>query len=418
MEHACQGFKGIPIIFSGIVIGLDEPEITSRRGSYSQTIHFHVDESFKGTTGKTLSVLRIHVGSSCPSSTPELLLGHEYLVWAGEDNQGNAVVSDCTPTRSIEDSGQLISELRELRAGGGPTYIFGEIYRTRMPPNGARWSELEKYSSVRLPGKRVIVSSDNAQFVTTTDDQGAFIVNVPRGGKYRVTADLPSSLIGHPTTSDIELGEHECADASIWAQYEFRFSGRVVDTRGVPLNEIPVELISADTFQSFAHTFTDESGKYTLSADEPGKYLIAANWDEPPSKAAPFSTTFYPGVTETALASIVETQETGDVELADLRVPQAVACTIGVRVEDDHANLVKDAQILSKYFPDQFWHPLPAVTGPMGVLTVSVFGPSTTYLVASRGLSGQQEQRSEVTEIRGCPNKPLTLRLTHIVTID
>jgi len=122
-------------------------------------MQFAVEESFKNTSAERITVTRVHVRTSCSSTAPEFAEGGHYLVWAFPDEHGNPVVSDCTVTRWLDDAAQLISELRELRAGHGPTYIFGNIFRDRILPNGVRQQDLANYSAVPLAGTKVVVSS-------------------------------------------------------------------------------------------------------------------------------------------------------------------------------------------------------------------------------------------------------------------
>jgi hypothetical protein len=417
VEHACEAYTATPIIFTGTVVSLGARETTSNRASYSQTIQFDVNEPFKGTRTDAITIKRVHVPSSCSSSTPEFVVGRQYLVWANDDESGIPIVSDCTATRPLEEAAQFVSDLRELRAGRGATYIFGNVYRNRIPPNGVRPEELQDYSSLPLPGTRVKVSSPESSYTVIADQQGHFVVPLARGGNYRVNMDLPKYFIQEGLDREIGLENHECVDMSWWAQYAFPFVGRVVDMHGVPIAGVPVELLSTEKLDSFVHTFTDKDGKYELSASEPGDYLIAVNWDEPPSEEAPIATTLYPGGHNIETASRVHTEEGGPVALADFRLPTATKCTVQIQIEPSSAKSTTGTKILTKYFPEQFWHPV-ADVDPSGRALVTVIGPNLSYLVASRPLSDQQELRSAVKTIHSCPTGPIRLRLTNTIQID
>jgi hypothetical protein len=416
VKHACEAYGWVPIIFTGTVTDLGSRETNSKTGSYSQRIRFAVDESFKGTNGNGITVTRLHVQSSCRSTAPEFVVGGGFLVWARPDEQGNPVILDCTPTQRFEDAEQFISELRELRAGGGATYIFGEVYRNRNFPNGVRPEELKNYSSLPLEGTKVRVSSHDRRYAVVADQEGHFVLPLERG-KYRVVADLPTYFAREGLDSEVDLEEHGCANMSLWTQYAFPFRGRVVDMHGVPLAGVAVGLLSATKLDSFAYTFTDSAGKYELSASEPGDFLIAANWDEPPSEKTPFATALYPGVYDIEKASHLHTQEASAVVLSDFRLAIPTQCTVQIQIGDLFGISTTDARILTKYFPEQFWHPI-ADVGSGGTVTVTVIGPSVMYLVASRTLSNQQELRSEVQAIKSCPAEPIHLRLTNTIQVD
>ena len=129
-------------------------------------------------------------------------------VWAHPDEQDNPVILDCTPTQRFEDAAQFISELRELRAGEGATYIFGEVYRNRNFPNGVRPEELKNYSSLPLAGTKVRVSSHDSSYTVVADQKGHFVLPLERGGRYRVVADLPMYFAREGLDREIDLEEH------------------------------------------------------------------------------------------------------------------------------------------------------------------------------------------------------------------
>jgi len=417
VERACQAYRATPIIFTGTIVGLDSKEAASTTRGYTQLIHFAVNESFKGVIEQTLAVKYIHVPSSCGFHAPKFALHQLYLVWAFQDGDGNSFLTDCTATRPLGDATQLISELRELRSGAGATYIFGGIYRNRTPPNGLRWEELDDYSSVPLPGTKVVVSSSGRTYSAQADQKGQFMVPLEHGGIYQIAIDLPRHFQQEQLKQEIALEDHECADMSEWTQYEFVFRGRVVDTQGTPIEGVPLSLLLSNKLESSNHTFTNSAGEYELKASKPGEYLVAVNWDEPPSDSAPFPTTLYPGVGDIEKASPLQTQETGPAALSDFRMPPSKTCTLQVQVRDRSGRPEKKANILIKFFPQQFWHSVENVDSE-GMAEVTVAGPEPMYVVASRRISDQQELRSPLQRISSCLAKPLVLQLSNMVKVD
>ena len=246
----------MPIIFVGTVVDLGSREANPNTGSYSLQMQFAVDESFKGTSAERVMVTRVHARTSCSSTAPEFAEGGHYLVWAFPDEHGIPVVSDCTAPRRLDDAAQLVSELRELRAGYGPTYIFGNIFRDRIFPNGVRQEDLANYSAVPLAGTKVVVSSTDSSSTVVADEHGHFALPLERGGKYRVTANLPMYFLQEGLDREVDLELYDCTNMSLWTQYGFPFRGRVVDMHGVPVAGIAVELLSATEFDSFARSLT------------------------------------------------------------------------------------------------------------------------------------------------------------------
>jgi hypothetical protein len=263
----------------------------------------------------------------------------------------------------------------------------------------------------------VVVSSHDGRYTAVADEKGHFVVPLERGGEYRVATDLPKYFAQEGLDREIELADHDCADMSVWTQFVFSFKGRVVDMHGVPIGGIAVELLSATTLESFAHSFTNSSGSYGLPASEPGDYLIAANWDETPSEEAPFATVLYPGVQDIETASHVHTEQAGALVLSDFHLGTPTKCTVQIQIEYPKGKSTTGARIMTKYFPEQFWHPIVDVDSA-GTATVTMIGPNLIYMVASRTLSSQKELRSEVEVIKSCPAEPIRLRLTNTIRVD
>jgi hypothetical protein len=416
VHHACEAFRAVPVIFTGTVTGVGPKEPSLDTRGYSRQVQFGVDESFKGMSTGSTTVTFAHVQSSCPSNAPEFVVGGRFLVWAFADTQGNLVISDCTATRRFEDAAEFISELRELRTGHGATYIFGGVYRNRVSPNGVKLEELDNYSSLPLAGTKVIVSSHDGSYTATTDEKGRFVVPLQRGDVYEVVADLPRYFDHETLGREVDLQEHDCADMSLWTQYAFLFRGRVVDIHADPVAGVTVVLLSASTLEGFAQSTTDNTGEYELAASEPGGYLIAVNWDEPPSEESPFATAFYPGVHDTKEASLLHTEEAGAVVLSDFHLPTPIKCAVQIRVENRDGKPTNEARVLTKYFPAQFWHQAAAVSN--GTAAVMTVGPGPTYMVASQVLSDQVELRSEVKIVRSCPSEPIRFRLTKTMPVE
>lgn len=414
IEHACQAYSATPIIFVGTITGLGEKEassMSSRSGSYAQKIQFRVDESFKGPDqGSTMLATFEHVASSCGSLAPEFAMGAQYLFWASADDQGGATITDCTPTKRLEDAAQFISELRELRAGGGPTYIFGTVYRDHDLPVAISPEDLEP---IPLIETKVTVSSRDHNYSAITDDKGSFVVPLEGAGSYSIRADLPHAVQNGGIEGEIALDAHDCVEASLSLRYAFPITGRVVDMQGLPLRGVNVDLVSARSLQGFVHAFTDADGRYALSPSEPGQYFVAINWDNAPSKDSPFATTFYPGVRDAQSATNVDTDQT-PIELSSIRLSAPKQCIAQFRIEDRDRKPAKGTSLMLKYFPEQYWHPTGEAASD-GTVTIKLSGPGPIYVVASRQPGLRDELRSEEQTLQSCPTKVILLRMTKMI---
>jgi hypothetical protein len=103
------------------------------------------------------------------------------------------------------------------------------------------------------------------------------------------------------------------------------------------------------------------------------------------------------------------------VALSDFRIATPPKCTVPVRIEDHSGNQIA-ANILIKYFPDQFWHTI-AELDARGTAMVPVVGPDM-MIVASRDIVPGEVLRSGEWLIESCPLEGLRLRLTETVKLD
>ena len=409
VEHACEGYRSVPVIFSGTVTNLADREPSarfSRPGSYSQRIEFRVDESFKGPgQGATFSVTFEHVASSCQSLGPEFVVGKQYLVWAS--GEGEPKIDDCTPTRNLESATQLVFELRELRSGGGPAYVFGNAYRDRDLPVVVSPQDLEP---VPLARTKIIVSSHDHSYAAITDDKGYFIVPVEAGRTYSVRADIPNATQSSGIVGEFGLDAHDCINASLSVRQMFPIRGRILNAHGVALRGVDVDLLSAHTLQGLVHASTDFGGLYELFPSDPGQYIVAVNWDNAPSADFPFATIFYPGVRTLQSATVLDIDQ-APIELADLHISPASQCNAHFLLEDRDGQPVQGASVMLKYFPEQYWHPA-ETAGPDGLVNVKVYGPGPIDVFASRQPGVGDDIRSEQKTIRSCPSATIELRMT------
>lgn len=414
IEHACQGYKSAALVFTGTLMNL-EPRgaslVPNRPGSYSQRIEFKVDESFKGPSqGTTFIVTFEHHASSCGTSAPEFVIGNRYLVWAFSYGEGEPLIDDCTPTRNLADAAQLISELRELRSGGGPTYVFGNAYRDHDVPVVLTPQDLEP---APLAETKIIVASHDHSYGAISDDKGYYIVPVEADGIYSVRADIPNAVQTGGIAGEFGVVAHECINASLSVRQMFPIRGRILDDHGVPLRGVSVDLLSAHTLQGLVHTITDIEGRYEFSPSDPGQYIVAVNWDNAPAADSPFATTFYPGVRNLQSATVFETNQ-APIELADLHLSRASQCSALFLLEDRDGKPVQGASVMLKYFPEQYWHPV-ETAGSDGRVSVKVYGPGPIVVVASRQPGMDDDIRSEEKTIRLCPSATIQLRMTKTV---
>ena len=98
--------------------------------------------------------------------------------------------------------------------------------------------------------------------------------------------------------------------------HRIMIKGRVLDDRRSPVYAIKVDLVPILSngeipedpipYDETASDFTDKNGEYLLSPGQAGRYVVAVQWNAPPSTSLPFLTRYHPNSADLKHAETLE----------------------------------------------------------------------------------------------------------------
>lgn len=325
-QETCQYFSSAKVVFVGKV--LDSTEIVRKvkrrvmpvggaweENEYEekrQISRISVEETFAGTTEGKEILVETEISSSCGFSL-EKDVG--YLIYADQsESEENLMTHFCSGTKPVSAAQEDLAYLRtnkSARANVSGKVGFGEWWQLNAKP-------LMKYGVTT-----VTLSSQEKQFQTAIEQDGAYNFADVAPGKYKINVVLPDFLTAdgeyHPDIaeeleigdqSEIEVPAHGCIKKDFRLQENGRISGRITDARGNPIEDITVYLIpifktgqrinqEEACYDTGLCLDTNENGDYFFKGLKAGHYLVGVRLDDyvgNNSVDAAYLKTFYPGV--------------------------------------------------------------------------------------------------------------------------
>jgi hypothetical protein len=170
---------------------------------------------------------------------------------------------------------------------------------------------------------------DRSRYRSTTDETGAYRINLPAGTYQVMPITLAFVLENQSLNTSVMINEGETVE-------NFNFSlvrggvitGKITDSEGRPLIEETVSLMPVDNvagnmvYARMSHQ-TDDRGVYRAFGLVPGKYKVSAGQARSPLMGGPkriYRQTFYPSVTDVGKATVVEVKEGGEANDVDIVV--------------------------------------------------------------------------------------------------
>ena len=329
---SCQNYFRVDAVFAGTVTSISEvpdPDAPPLRPDElriprSVRVEFALSNAFRGgITGATVSVTTAGSGPACGYT---FKIGEQYLVYAHRPKDGSGLsVSLCSRTRPLANATEDLAFFQTLNvsAGTGGT-ISGKV---------EHWErDLATGSGKQYPSVRdvLIVARGQANtFEAVTDEQGRYVINRLPPGSYEIAVYAPPQFSQRSLTRSAELPDpRSCFVADFGISYDGRIRGRIVGSGNGSVEGAQVELMAAEQVARGGNietirTTADAGGGFEFVDLSPGRYLVGVDLTRQMDPKIAFPTTFHPGTSHPAQATVVVVGGGQHVELSPLAVPEA-----------------------------------------------------------------------------------------------
>jgi protocatechuate 3,4-dioxygenase beta subunit len=362
----CSVYWNTAVLFLGHVVRIehvsDQPsekrlangKTIALFGPGQNLVHFDVTKSYRGAPGEKAVIHTSDQGSACGF---EFEPGHDYLVYAVTDPNGEFSTGRCTRTHEVtgraDDADiQWIEGLSKAAAGAA---IYGKIQRQR--PN-----DLGGYDADSLAGIEITVAGAESK-TATSDADGKFRVDGLAPGKYSVFATAPAQYAPFPNSA-VTVQDRGCAEVDFSTRLDGHIRGHLYFSDGTPAADVYLTAKIADsnphepwTWQA-SYTMTASDGSFDFTRLAPGSYVFAANMDFSPgtSKGTTYyRKAFFPGVAHRSEASVIPVDAGQMVDHLRFFLPPDAgppAIPLEVTVVGFDGNPVPHAQVLAY---DDMW---------------------------------------------------------------
>jgi hypothetical protein len=268
------------LIFLGRVASKQVSDDRNPDGTYSSvrtsTVRFVVLENFRSAY---FSELEVGTTEGCCACGIEFVVGETYIVFANE-YEGKLSTSSCTATQPAESAVALIWQLRARAKGRLTATLFGVVALQPRPHY-----RYEPVPIEALRGVEVEAVGTNGEFFAVTDAEGVYEFLYLPPDNYSIRAALA------PPLSSIELERNDLrkipvelgssCQHNIWAQWNGRIAGRVVDQSGNPvpgfvaLDYVEPKVMSGGAKLSGPGGYTTtEDGRFEFTLLGPDQYRL------------------------------------------------------------------------------------------------------------------------------------------------
>lgn len=290
------------------------------------TLHFIVEQPFRGVTTTTLDVQTLS-GTDCDINFRK---GERYLVYGARSEESNQLFTGlCMGTDSVENSEEELNYIRSVMQGTAGESITGVIDQFRY-----------KY----IAGAKIDIRNGNTRFETTSDEKGKFSISVAPG-TYTVRVLIPSSVLLAEMGDNTPVDKIETTDTLTTIEYKVELdknqcnyrhldvfpvdlhataaiSGNVLTASGRPVDKGYVHLQEADDPDRSINTKIETDGSFKFEEVAVGEYFLVLNpRNEAPDKDdPPYARSYYPNATNATAATKIVVTEGAKLENLTLRV--------------------------------------------------------------------------------------------------
>ena len=319
----CGAYWDASAVFTGRVTDISVIPLDLGDGlvGYKQKlVRFSIEESFRGTRGRSVEILTGMGGGDCGYDFKQ---GERYFVYAySNPNNSKLHVGICGRTQPLSEASSDLDYARAVKSGKTGSIIHGIVLRYTRDA----YVDYGQHNGIK--GINIFVEGNGRRFNLITDDEGRFQMYGLPAGTYKVRAELPLNL---PKASEqqVVIPEGRCAGAEFLTTSLSTIRGKLLDSEGRPAATIDIKLIPADTEGKEElwrgreiSSYTDEEGYYEFGGIPAGRYVIVINYEGAPGQFdPPFPRTYYPGTSELTKAGTFTISEGEEIEASEFRLP-------------------------------------------------------------------------------------------------
>jgi len=282
---------------------IEVKEDWSEEKYWKRVVHFRIDQSFKGITGKEVEVVTGFDGASCGY---RFQTGEGYLVYAdlitGIKNYWHTGL--CHRNLPIAEAEDDLAYFRALPKAGSGGSVLGRVTQLSR-----QFNKPDEYITSFPENILITVDGPSGHFVALTNKDGRYQVTGLSPGSYLIHAELPERQ-DTPTTYKVDVVDRGCAAADFETHLRGQISGLVADEDGSPIPNIRVDIITVKDAQQSPpqgkKTYTDEQGNFILDWLPPGKYYLGIGLLNAQSNRCSYPRTYLPGVSNISSAEITD----------------------------------------------------------------------------------------------------------------
>ena len=326
----CAQYWRSDVVFVGQLRAITPPPDPTDRNTWPlATLHFIVEQPFRGITTTTVDV-QTPSGTSC--DVP-FVKGKRYLIYADRDSESKQLYTGmCMGGGEVEDAVDDLNYIRSLAQQGVAESIEGRVVRGKYTP---------------VSGVKIEVRNENKTIEAAADERGDFSIPVAGPGTYSVKVLVPSSVAVMATRDDL-LDKFDTTDALTTIEYKVELkknqcdyrqfdtfpidlhatavvSGNVLTATGRPVDKGYVYLQRASDPDRSDFVKIEADGSFKFENVPVGEFHLVLNPrnEAPGENDPPYARTFYPNATDVSGATKIVVTEGAKLENLTLRVGTA-----------------------------------------------------------------------------------------------
>jgi len=335
-QKTCDRLQADAIFVGTVIDTVRTDYVFNGHTSPGYSIRFSVQKSLRGNLGSEVTVATGSGRGRC--GTPPL--GDRYLIFATKETDGKLWTGLCgnRPLKSDADVAAAIEPIQAAITPGRGSLSGWVTYDT--PVSWDKDGKPVGGGTHVVPDLLIRATSITNDFTTSTAKDGTYEFKDLPNGIYTVTPELQPNWTYDQRGFDLQfvksVSDGSCAKVNFQLQQSTRLRGRVTVAPGkqfgVPLDgtvglqwieAIPVGLQKTND-RSGVRGIAYPDGRFELWPIPPGDYYVGINISSSPTPQAPYTPTYYPGVTDKKAARVVHL-DAGESKYIEFPPPELAA---------------------------------------------------------------------------------------------